>query len=502
MTRRRRVRRRHAVALFLALGLLVVGAIWQNVRGVGDEVTGTLHNFARAGRAARRPAAGPADRGQRCWSRRRPTTRCWRPRRRPAPRRRWRPARRPRRLRRATPKPAARQRRRQPVQAPREPLHQRGVRPRLVCRRRDADGPRDARQGTADACVPEGARGADRGVGEPARQPERRLGPVGDGRGARGVWRRTATRSAPTRRRGDALNDAARAISKTHAPVILLAWRGAHTWVMTGYRADADPLVFEQREGQRRLHPRPVVPAGVLDLGPVRPARHVPDMRRHAAQLPALEAARGQLPGPRRPVHRRRPDEGQQELAPLRRRRPRPPRLYAGSRAQSATRARRPAATVRTASPAANPSGIATTPTTFTSASVVDDGHDEPGQRRDDGQHRVVRRVQAAREQVAQRIERDRERERGEHRRRERDVLGVERAAAEQDLDRERADDHEHRSPRAPTPRRSWPRSSGPAARTPGGRRPPRRRTASGTRRARWRRRSARPARSGSCGRS
>ena len=25
----------------------------------------------------------------------------------------------------------------------------------------------------------------------------------------------------------------------------LLAWRGAHTWVMTGFRADADPLVFD-----------------------------------------------------------------------------------------------------------------------------------------------------------------------------------------------------------------------------------------------------------------
>ena len=45
--------------------------------------------------------------------------------------------------------------------------------------------------------------------------------------------------------RGDALFDAAQAIEKTHAPVMLLAWRGAHTWVMTGFRADADPLVFD-----------------------------------------------------------------------------------------------------------------------------------------------------------------------------------------------------------------------------------------------------------------
>jgi hypothetical protein len=41
-----------------------------------------------------------------------------------------------------------------------------------------------------------------------------------------------------------ALRDAARAIKTTHSPVLLLAWRGAHTWVMTGYRADADPVLF------------------------------------------------------------------------------------------------------------------------------------------------------------------------------------------------------------------------------------------------------------------
>lgn len=46
--------------------------------------------------------------------------------------------------------------------------------------------------------------------------------------------------------RASALKDAARAISRYHAPVILLAWRGAHAWVMTGYRADADPLVFKK----------------------------------------------------------------------------------------------------------------------------------------------------------------------------------------------------------------------------------------------------------------
>jgi hypothetical protein len=44
--------------------------------------------------------------------------------------------------------------------------------------------------------------------------------------------------------RQGALRDAARAIQTTGAPVILLSWWGAHTWVMTGYTADADPTVF------------------------------------------------------------------------------------------------------------------------------------------------------------------------------------------------------------------------------------------------------------------
>jgi hypothetical protein len=45
--------------------------------------------------------------------------------------------------------------------------------------------------------------------------------------------------------RDDALHGAAKAIASTNSPAILLAWRGAHTWVMTGYRANADPLVFD-----------------------------------------------------------------------------------------------------------------------------------------------------------------------------------------------------------------------------------------------------------------
>jgi hypothetical protein len=44
--------------------------------------------------------------------------------------------------------------------------------------------------------------------------------------------------------RQGALRGAAKAIEKTGSPVLLLAWRGAHTWVMTGFKADADPALF------------------------------------------------------------------------------------------------------------------------------------------------------------------------------------------------------------------------------------------------------------------
>ena len=43
----------------------------------------------------------------------------------------------------------------------------------------------------------------------------------------------------------DALRDSAIAISEMNKPVVMFPWWGAHTWVMTGYRADADPTHFD-----------------------------------------------------------------------------------------------------------------------------------------------------------------------------------------------------------------------------------------------------------------
>jgi hypothetical protein len=44
--------------------------------------------------------------------------------------------------------------------------------------------------------------------------------------------------------RDAALFDAAKAMVKTRQPAILLVWWGAHTWVMTGFKATADPTLF------------------------------------------------------------------------------------------------------------------------------------------------------------------------------------------------------------------------------------------------------------------
>jgi hypothetical protein len=84
--------------------------------------------------------------------------------------------------------------------------------------------------------------------------------------------------------RQDALADAARAIETEHAPVLLLAWRGAHTWVMTGFRADADPLVFEHASVTGAYILDPWYPVVSSIWGPSDPPgtfQDLPEMRRN-----------------------------------------------------------------------------------------------------------------------------------------------------------------------------------------------------------------------------
>jgi hypothetical protein len=56
-----------------------------------------------------------------------------------------------------------------------------------------------------------------------------------------GRLHRYEVRTEKTRER--ALDVAARAIRRTGRPVGLLTWRGAHSWVMHGFTATADPLI-------------------------------------------------------------------------------------------------------------------------------------------------------------------------------------------------------------------------------------------------------------------
>lgn len=46
--------------------------------------------------------------------------------------------------------------------------------------------------------------------------------------------------------RNAAVRAAARALRRTNRPVGLLVWRGAHAWVMTGFKATADPALTDK----------------------------------------------------------------------------------------------------------------------------------------------------------------------------------------------------------------------------------------------------------------
>ena len=240
--------------------------------------------------------------------------------------------------------------------------------------------------------------------------------------------------------RAEALADAARAISRLNAPVILLAWRGAHAWVMIGYRADADPLLFDDATIAGAYILDPWYPRVSTIWGPSDPPgtyQDAAEMRRNYLPWKRPEGATRSATACSSPSCPRSPWAAERQ--PVEASRP-PGRSgrAAGRRASS-----RPPSPVRTAAPAANPSGIASNPAGSTSARVTATVTREPGERREDRQQRVVGGVEAARHQVAQGVERDRDREDHQHARREADVLRVERAAAQQHLDRERSHDGE-----------------------------------------------------------
>ena len=89
------------------------------------------------------------------------------------------------------------------------------------------------------------------------------------------------------------LRDAApRRSTQTNSPVILLAWRGAHTWVMTGFRADADPRVFTDAKVSRAPTSSTRGTRGSRASGAASdPPGTLPGRRRDGAQLPARGSA-------------------------------------------------------------------------------------------------------------------------------------------------------------------------------------------------------------------
>lgn len=66
----------------------------------------------------------------------------------------------------------------------------------------------------------------------------------------------------------DALRTAARAIAETGKPVGLLVWRGRHAWVMSGFTADADPLLTADFTVSRAIVHDPLYPYGSSTWGP------------------------------------------------------------------------------------------------------------------------------------------------------------------------------------------------------------------------------------------
>ena len=73
-----------------------------------------------------------------------------------------------------------------------------------------------------------------------------------------------------------ALKTAARAIRMTGRPVGLLVWRGRHAWVMSGFRATADPAVTDSFEVTGAYILDPLYPHGSSTWGPSpRPGRAV-----------------------------------------------------------------------------------------------------------------------------------------------------------------------------------------------------------------------------------
>jgi hypothetical protein len=91
----------------------------------------------------------------------------------------------------------------------------------------------------------------------------------------------------------DALRDSAIAITEFDKPVVMFPWWGAHTWVMTGFRADADPALFEDAEISGAYILDPWYPRVSSIWGPSDPPGNFEDLEELERNWPAFEGPPG-----------------------------------------------------------------------------------------------------------------------------------------------------------------------------------------------------------------
>jgi hypothetical protein len=97
--------------------------------------------------------------------------------------------------------------------------------------------------------------------------------------------------------RGAALRAAGIALSATHEPVLLLAWWGAHTWVMTGYRATGDLATNPGAVFTGAYIVDPWYPRVSSIWGRVNPPGHFYDMKGMTRNYIAWARPEGRYPG-------------------------------------------------------------------------------------------------------------------------------------------------------------------------------------------------------------
>jgi hypothetical protein len=97
--------------------------------------------------------------------------------------------------------------------------------------------------------------------------------------------------------RASALRAAGIALSATHEPVFLLAWWGAHTWVMTGYRATGDLATNPRAAFKGAYIVDPWYPRVSSIWGHVNPPGHFYDMKGLTRNYIAWTRPEGRYPG-------------------------------------------------------------------------------------------------------------------------------------------------------------------------------------------------------------